>query len=61
MNRSARPAYKHNLLYIHPFDLTDRLETLSTHNLRLWIEGPGYTHPCPGAPRQDPDEQMSIT
>ena len=27
MNRSARPAYKHKLLYLPPFDLTDRLET----------------------------------
>jgi hypothetical protein len=26
MNRSARPAYKHNLLYLPPFDLTDRLD-----------------------------------
>ena len=27
MNRSTRPAYKHELLYIPPFVLTDRLET----------------------------------
>ena len=27
MNGSARPAYKHYLLYLPPFDLTDRLET----------------------------------
>jgi hypothetical protein len=27
MNRSTRPAYKHELLYFPPFVLTDRLET----------------------------------
>ena len=27
MNGSARPAYKHYLLYLPPFDLTDSLET----------------------------------
>jgi hypothetical protein len=27
MKGSARPAYKHDLVYLPPFDLTDRLET----------------------------------
>jgi hypothetical protein len=27
MNGSARPTYKHYLLYLPPFDVTDRLET----------------------------------
>jgi hypothetical protein len=27
MNGSARPAKKHYLMYLPPFDLTDRLET----------------------------------
>jgi hypothetical protein len=27
MNGSARPAYKHCLLYLSPFDLTNHLET----------------------------------
>jgi hypothetical protein len=32
MNGSARPAYKHYLLYLPPFDLTDRLETRPSAN-----------------------------
>jgi hypothetical protein len=52
MNGSARPAYEHYLVYILPFDLTDRLETSqqTLDTARFQKVDPFFGSSAPGQP-----------
>ena len=52
MNGSARPAYEHYLVYLLPFDLTDRLETSqqTLDTARFQKVDPFFGSSAPGQP-----------